>query len=1217
MLTTAIRRSLLAIAFVCFPTCGSAQETRSMIFGHITDPQSSAVPSAQVTITNLDNNTSTRLATNETGYYEAGRLLPGNYRITVEAQGFKKTIRSGITLPVSSRIEVSLRLEVGAVQESVSVTAEAPLLDTNVVAAGRVIDNRSVMDLPVLANSPLLLARMAPGVQTGGVLTRLGLHSNLGQGGYDIHVGGNIGGNEYSIDGVPNMTLNRRAAQLPYADTIQEFKVETANFDASVGHTSNVAVIMMTRTGGNQLRGTATFKHWQQRWQGAGFFVKQLYYRNIAEAEARGDTQRAAALRAENITPSGRYNNPAVTIGGPVVLPRIYNGKDRLFFYVSAVGVRSQRSESGSGGTIVNTIPTLSHRRGDFSDLLNVDATRYQIYDPLTVRPDPSRPGHFVRDPIPGNVLPANRIISPIYKTYSGFLPTPNNNPLDPRREPTQNYLAVGQPNIYTYYAVNHRMDYHHSGKHRFFGKWTWNEFNADTQDWTYEVARGLMSSNQNRNGIGATADWVYTISPTSILDVAVAGNTFADGTVGGLRQNYKPSDVGLPAYMDTYAGAQHILPIVSVSGYSGFGRGYPSMTRAGTMSARADLTLIRGTHSLRSGMDVRMQQRTGGGGGSPSGSFGFDNTYTRRNDDSFTPAGALGHSWAAFLMGIPTSMSVTRPDTYALSNPYYAWYFQDNWRITRKLTLNLGLRMEFEQGGKERFDRALAGFDPSVKLPISDGAESAYRRNPIAELSAITVRGGSLYAGKQGASRKFTKDELMWLPRLSASYQLGGRTVLRGGYGIYYDTINVMNRDVNQLGYGASTGTILTTDFGMRWLVGNPAQGVSPLTDPFPLRADGTRFNVPYESALGYMAVAGTSYTFWDYDTRRARQQRWRIGVQRQIGASMVVEGAYSGSFSDRVYVDKNLNPLPERFWATGMVRNDAVANNMNANVASPFRLSNFAELSASNALLYQELGKRSLFTSSTIRKNMLLRPYPHLSGLIRTNAPFGEARTHDLQLSLERRFSKGFNLNVAYTRLKSRAKDSYWNEFDPEPYWAESNNGRPHRFTATSVFELPFGKGRALAREGVWSVLAGGFQISATYEWQPGPLITFGNLFYYGDLKDIRVDRPTLERWFNTDKFERTASKGPAAFHVRVFPVRVEGLRADRTNNWNVNLQREFRIAERMALQFRLDCMNLQNRSQFDAPTTNPYSTNFGRVTTQTAAMNRFIEAQVRIRF
>jgi hypothetical protein len=1189
----------------------AAQETRGMIFGRITDAQSATVASARVTVTNVDTNTSLLLVTNETGYYEANFLIPGNYRVTVEASGFKKSIRGGIELPLGSRVEIGIRMELGAVVESVSVTAEAPLVDTNDLTSGRVMDNRSVMDLPVLANSALFLARMAPGVQTEGINIRWGLHSNSVGGGYDAYAHGNVGGVEYSIDGVPNMTMDRRPAQLPYSDTLAEFKIETNSFDVSVGHTSNVRVTMMSRAGTNQLHGTATYQHWQQRWQGQRFFVKQVYYRDIAAAMARGDTAAAAALSAQNITPPGRYNNLALSAGGPVIVPGLFNGKDRLFFYISVAGVRSSRTEMSTD--IVYTIPTMQHRQGDFSDLLKVlNGSTFQVYDPLTIRSDPARAGHYIRDPMPGNIVPANRF-SPVYKAYVGFLPQPNNNPLSPTAQPLTNYVAVAQPNIYSYYTATQRMDYHYSSRSRFFGKWTWNEFNADVSDWMYPTARGLGSLVQNRNGIAATIDWVYTPTSHTILDVAIAGNSFADGTLPGRRETYKPSDLGLPSYMDAQAGDQTMLPTINTSGYKSVGGTYPNFTRAGTMTAKADLTNIRGPHSIRAGFEAREQYRTGGGGGYPSGTFSFDNAYVRRNDDTFTPAGSIGLSWAAFMLGVPTSASLTQPATYALRNPYYGWYLQDNWRVSRRLSLNFGLRAEYELGGTERYDRALGPFDAGAKLPISDAAEAAYARSPISELtSQLQVRGGSLYVGNQGASRRLNQNQLMWLPRAAASYLINSKTLVRGGYGIYYDSVNVMNRSVNQLGYGPSTSATLTNDFGVHWL----ANG-SPLLDPFAVRSDGTRFNTQVGNALGSMAVAGTGYTYWAWDTRHARQQRWRVSLQRQLGSRTMVEASYSGAATSDVYTDKNMNPLPEQFWSTGLVRNDATTNLMNGNVTNPFLLSNFNSLRTSDPLLYSQLNTRGFFTGTTVRRSQLLRQYPHLSSLSQTNGPFGESRTDDLILTLGRRFAKGFNLNVAYTRLRSDARTLFHNEFDPEPFWIASNSGRPHRFSSTSVIELPFGKGRALAKSRLGSKLLGGFQVSVTYEWQPGPMIGFGNLFYYGNVEDIPAGNRTLDQWFNTDGFERTAAKGPNTYHVRIFPERLQSVRVDMTNNWNVNLQREFKFSDRTALQMRMDCMNLQNRSQFAGPGTNPYNTDFGRVTTQTAAMNRFIQVQARLRF
>ncbi|MFB3825531.1 MAG: carboxypeptidase regulatory-like domain-containing protein [Bryobacteraceae bacterium] len=1187
-----------------------------MIFGRVLDPSNAPVSGATVVVLNTDTNTATRLATNETGYYEASFLLAGNYQVVAESAGFKKSVRGGIVLPVGVRLEINPLLELGDVTDTVSVTAEAPILETSTASWGRNLDNRSVMDLPVIGNNTMVLVKMTPGIQTSGVNDYLGPHSNSGAS--DYSTAGNVGGNEWSIDGAANNGASRKSAYLPVSDTVQEMRVETANFDASIGHTTGISVSMMTKAGTNSLHGTLTEIHWQQRWRAAPFFTRQLYYRNIAAAEAAGNTAQAEQLRSENITAPGRSNNYAGTVGGPVVLPKIFNGKDRLFFFFSYQGNKDYLQDLPS--RLNRTIPTLDDRRGDFSRLLKVNASLYQIYDPLSVRPDPARPTHYIRDPIPGNVLPASRIVNPAAKFFTGILPIPNNDP-DPAMEPANNYIAVDMPLLRDYKAYTNRIDYRYSDRHKFFGRWSWNDWINDSGDWTYSTFRGLQTGGPStRTNLGATADWVYTISSSAVLEAAVSVNNYREGPRPVIPLQFKPSDVGLPAYMDAKAGDRHHLPQMSVAGYESMGRGsYPAYTRYRSASGRGELSLIRGSHTIRAGADMRGQFRTGGGGGNTSGNFSFSNVYTRAGDDNFRPAGTLGHSWAAFLMGLPDSATVATTDSYAMLNPYYGAFVQNSWRVTRSLTFNLGLRMEYEVGATERYNRVIGYFDPNAKPPTADIAQAAYARTPVPELPAsqFTVKGGSLYPGTGGLTRRLWQSELMWLPRVAAAYQVNSRTVLRAGYGLFYDTLNVLNMGPNQLGFSRTTSTVITNDFGVTWQAGNPRAGISPMSDPFPLRADGTRFDEPLRDALGLMAVAGRSWTFTDFNLKHARQQRWRIGLQRQLSTNMMIDVAYSGSYSDRVPLAKNLSPLPEQYWASGMVRNDAIATNLNSNVTNPFRLANFAALAASNPLIYRDMGTQSFFTSSTIRKNQLLRPYPQMSGLTSEMAPLGEVRTDALEIAFERRFSKGLSLNAGYTRLRDRAAEFFADEFDPLPSWRESDEGRPHRFTATGLYEIPFGRGRALARSGVPGAVLGGFQVGLTYEWQPGPLLSWGNLFYYGDLADIGSGTRTLDRWFNLANFERTASKTPAAFHRRVFPTRVDGLRRDMTNQWNGNIQREFKVRERIALQFRADVINIQNRSQFAAPNMTPTSTNFGKVTSEVAGTKRFLQIQGRLRF
>ncbi|MEK7407594.1 MAG: carboxypeptidase-like regulatory domain-containing protein, partial [Acidobacteriota bacterium] len=934
--------AIILLAGVSLPA--ASQETRGMIFGRVLDPQSSAVAGAPVTVTNRDTNAVTRLATNETGYYEASRLLPGSYEIAAEAPGFKKSIRGGIVLPVGSRLEIDLRLEVGAISESVSVTAEAPMLDTSNVSSGRILSNRTLMDIPVVANNVINLARLTTGMQTSGINPSYAMLGSVSAAS-DYYLPGRVGGSEYSIDGAPNNGSGRQVAYLPYSDTVQEFRVETSNFDAAQGHSAGASVSMMTRSGANTFHGTLTLQHFQQRWQGTPFFVKQNYYRRIAQAEAAGDKSLADYLRSQDKQPAGRSNNYAATIGGPVILPKLFNGKDRLFFFFSYTGLKEGKTENPEG--LNYTLPTLANRQGDFSQLLNVpDAVRYLIHDPLSVRPDPARPTHYIRDPIPGNRIPRTRVINPAYDFYAKIPPTPNNEPLDPRAEPRNNYLAIGSPYIWDFHSLSNRVDANITTRHRIFGRWHLSDFLEDRSDWTYETARGLQTNGLNRLNRGATVDWVFARSSSTVLNFRFAASQFKSGNRTPVPQQYKPSDVGLPAYLDAKAGDLHILPTMSFSGYQTIGRNYPAYDRFRSYTGKADLSHIRGRHSLQSGFEARAQQRSGGGGGNTSGSFSFSNVYVRRNDDGFTPAGDLGLSWAAFMMGVPNGLNIATNDTYITGNPYFAWFAQDNWRLTTKLSVNIGLRLEHELGPTERYDRMIGYFDPLARLPISEAAESAYGRSPVPELPASSFRaqGGSVYPGVRGAGRRIYRNEFLWLPRVSAAYQLDSETVVRAGYGVYFDTINVLVTGPNQTGFSRTTSTNVTNDFGATWLAGDPRNGVSSLKDPFPVRPDGSRFDAPTRDALGLMAVAGRSFSYSRFDIRHARLRRWRAGLQRQFGANLVVEAAYAGQYSDRIPIGQTLRPLPEGYWADGLKRNDVIPANLNANVTNPFSIQNLA---------------------------------------------------------------------------------------------------------------------------------------------------------------------------------------------------------------------------------------------------------------------------------
>ena len=1203
-----LRAIVLACAIVAVLP---AQETHGYIGGRVTDPQGAPIAGCPVTVMNIDTGAPTHVTTNDSGYYEANLLLPGNYEVMAKAEGFKQALRKGISLAVGARLEIELKLELGAVNETVSVTADAPLLDSDSSSSGRVMDSHVLNDVPVLNNVSLLLAELTPGVQSSGINSWVSYHS--GGGGLVYSINGGVGGNDFAIDGVPNNS-GRSAAYIPHTEAISEFKMETSGFDASMGHSTGVTVSMMTKSGSNQYHGSLTETYWNQQWQAAPFFVRQLYYTQIANAKAKGNLTLANQLASVPELPDGYEHNYAATIGGPVNIPKLIHGRNKLFFFFAYNGFKDSRSEEAN--SLNHTVPSADVKKGDFSQLLQI-GPQYTIYDPLTVAPNPARPGQVVRTAFPGNILPQSRINNPLFKLYSGFYPDPNVMQAS-NQDPTNNYLASQMKWNMMYNSLTNRVDYNMSERNRLFVRWSWFHYHEQRADWTYATTSGIDVNDQIRGDLGANVDWTHTFSASTVIDFNFGSSSRMNWANPVVDLSYKPSDVGLPKYMDARAGARTILPTVNISGYNGMGVGYPALDKNRLLTAKADLFHMQGNHTIRAGVDVRGQYRNNFGGGSTSGTINFDSYYTRKDGDGSTAYSSNGLSWAAFMLGMPTSMSIGYLDSSSTFNLYSGYYIQDTWRVSPRLSISAGFRIEYETGPTERFNRSISAFDPTVTLPITAGAQAAYAASPIPELaaSAFSVMGGSYFPATDGRSRKIWNNEILYLPRVSFAYSLTHRTVLRGGYGMFYDSNNVMNYSADLSGYNRTTTTTVSTDWGQTFNTGNPAAGISPLADPFPVRADGTRFDDPTGNLLGSMTKAGSGWTFTDPNLRHPRQQRGNFSVQQQVWKNDMVEIAYNGSYSDRLPISVPLQPLPSQYWAHGNVRDNAVATAMNLAVTNPFYIGNFASLKTTNPLVYNAMNGNSFFTSKTIGKNRLLRAYPEMNGLNETTGA-GEMKSHALITSFIHRSSKGWMMQASFTAMYAKIRDYYYNEYDSTPSWRSSNNTRPQRVTLIGSYDFPFGKGKYFLRSGWGAKVAGGWKMSGTYVYQPGPLLSWNNLFFYGNLSDIPLDSPALAQWFNTANFNRSSSSAPNSFQARIFPSVIDGVRADKTSQINTNIQREFVITERYRLLARLDVLNVMSRSQFDVPSTDPLNTNFGKVTAQTTAQNRFLQVQVRFRF
>jgi hypothetical protein len=1161
-------------------------------------------------VTNTGTGVSQPLVTNNRGYFEAPLLIAGPYEVTVEMPGFKAFHQTDIELSVGQAVALNIQLEVGAVTERVEVVANKILLDTNAVSSGLTFENRLINELPTFSSMPVLLVRNVSGVAAS---SSVSFATQGFVGGPSTQAGpiGGVGSTEYTIDGATNNGQSRQLATSPNSDMLQEVRIETSNFDASVGHGTGLGVSMMTKAGSNRRMGSAAYQTWTSRLNGANYFQKKVL-------DASPTTK--AAFQ------SGKSTNLSFTHGGPVVIPRVIDGRNKLFYFVNYSFVADLLPGNTMGRQ--STIPANeNHLKGDFSDLLLLpNPQQYQIYDPLTARPDPNRPGHVIRDPFPNNIIPANRIVNPMYPLYTQFLPTPNQNPTSPGLAPNNNYLGAAEPDQTHSHVWGGRLDYNLSAADRLFFRGAGSYFTEEDDDWTYEnpLSNGLHATWRLRQSWSYTANWTRIVSNKTVVDTQFSSNWFADAERRLGLKRYTPGDFAFPQYVTDFCSTRRggcQMPQVQIAGYQTFGNNVGLYGEVLNLQGQVNVTHVRSSHTIRVGTDNRDHRRKIANMGNSSGVVRFTNDYTRAADDTTVfPAQNLGLSWAAFMLGIPTSFAIDDNVAPDLESPYLSFYGQDTWRVNRKLTVNAGLRYEYEDGISEAQGRDLVGWDSDAATAITSLAETAYAASPNSARPASTfqVRGGPIFAHASDNGRSW-QGQSMWMPRISAAYQLGSRMVLKAGYGMFYDTLNASAYNPTTTGYSTTTTNVTTNDFGVNWALGDPAHGILPQQDPFPVRADGTRFDVPVGDTFGLDTLLGQNVTIGNTTREHPRVQRYRVSLQRELWGTASIEIAYNYQLGDRLPTTIRMDYLPEEYWNGSNVRDQTQQNLLQANVPNPFLLSRFDALKTSDPELYARLASNSFFTNATVQLQRLLRgPFPQYTGVNFSNLPLGRQTTHGVEINFNRRMSRGFAMAASYSGNRIRNLEVL-NEYDREPtLWQPNANGRPHRVTASGLYELPFGQGKPFVNTGIGGAILGGWQVGGTFEYQPGPLLNWGNVFFYGDMSDIAVDNPTLDRWFNVDAgFERNPAKAPANFQKRVFPFRIDGVRGPNLVQSNINFMRTFSLPRSRTISFRVDIINVTNRTTFANPNVNPTSTDFGRITTATASTPRFVQFVTRFNF
>jgi len=1142
-----MRTLYLLVAALLGGSLVSGQESRGTILGRVVDPSGALIAGASVKITNTATGVSISLTTNEQGNYLAPYLIPSLYRIDVEHTGFKRVVRDGIELRVNDRLEINLALEVGEVTEQVTVVAETPLLETATASMGSVVDSRRVAELPIAHGLAFHLIKLTPGVN----FTATPRHDQPWGGGHmtgytidGVRRGQSV---DITLDGVPSTSTGDtnyavEAAYVPPPDAVSEFKVQTASYDASVGHSPGGVVNISLKSGTNSFHGSAYYVKMDPALHANTFFGN----------------------RVGQLRPVFDYDRWGTVASGPVILPKLYNGRNRTFYMYGYEGIHTVEPR---GSTL--TVPTATQRQGDLSDLLKLGAN-YQIYDPFSRRPAPG--GRFQADPLPGNIIPSTRI-SPIARKILEYYALPT---VPGTADGRNNLPLPNEPETLAYYTHTFRLDHNLSERHRFFGRVSAFKRDSHYNDWFKSAATGRWFQYYSK---AAAFDDVYSFSPSFVMNLRFGYSRFIrtyDSNPKG--RGFDLTTLGLPAsYANAIDPSVRRFPVISIDGYSGTYNGWlwrPTETHG----ALAAFDKMHGTHNLKFGFEDRIYRENQYNNDNVStGSFSFGTTYTRGPLDN-SPAAPIGQGLASMLLGLATGGYVERRASYAEQSTVWSLYLQDDWKVARKLTLNLGLRYEAEGPLTERFNRSVRGFDYNAVLPIEAQVKANYAKNPTPEVppDQFRVRGGLTFANVAGLPRTLWEgDANNFMPRVGLAYQVNDKTVLRSGYGIFFGFLGARRGDVIQTGFSQTTSLIPSLDGGLTF--------VATLANPFP---DGIQ--EPLGATLGTMTYVGQGITFFDIKPLTSYMQRWQLSIQRELPHRIVLDAGYVGNRGTKIETSRNLDAFPVQLLSRTGERDQPVIDYFSANLPNP----------------YYPLLPGTGRAGTLISRAALVTAYPHFTSLSTTNSE-GYSWYHSLQVKADKRFWRGHTVQVAYTWSKFMEATGFLNDGDPVPAKCISDEDRPHRLSLSWIWELPLGRGRNLLANTnpVLSAFVSGWQVQGLYTAQAGQALGFGNVIFRGNLKDIVLPdgQRTPDRWFNIDAgFERD-SKKQLGYAARVMSFRFSSIRGDGMNNWDLSVIKDTRIREGMKVQFRAEFLNAFNHVMFSNPNTSVTSTAFGTITSQ----------------
>jgi len=1135
----------LPLLAVLFAAGAYAQEFRGRIQGTVVDSSQGAVVGATVTLVNVNTGVSSTRKTNEAGHYLFDLVDPGTYTVTVEFQGFSKFVQENIVLQQRGDITVNATLRAGDVKETVTVSAEASIVQFNTAKLETTVDSKLTNNLPQIFRTPFLLAQLDPAVEKNDYASENMPYHSWGPNQQRVGGGQNFT-NDLQVDGAP-VGVGYKTSYVPSPDMVQEVNVQQNAIDAEYGHSSGSAISLTLKSGTNE-------------WHGTAFYQGQYPWANALENRV---------IRSINL---GRNHMYGGTLGHPVL-------KNKLFNFVAYEGWKQTDPQS-----LLNTLPTDLERQGNFSQSLNGSGGLRTIYDPWSTQT--SADGKTItRTPFPGNIIPSSKL-DPIAVMYTGKLWKPNAPGTGPYH--INNYYAP-LPIKFPFKNFSDRADYQATDRLRVSGRVSLFRTPITTSNPTGSEFF-VSDRGSQRDATSITGDVTYTMSARTVLnvrgdyhgfiDASKFATSFADG--GGWAKVWPNSNFYKAVFADPAVPVQ--VPRMSITGTDGYSRNFNMGPGGGYWDQRptADsfdvkVAQQRGPHYLKVGFETR-------GTRSPQGlilsnpGFGFDARPT--NSTYVNPNTLLsGDGFATFLIGAvaPTNGSPSDWDSSATSMPvinflepsarFYSGYINDDWKVTRRLTINLGLRYEFEQAWRESQDRAVRPMDLTSPIPEFQGANAPQMPAAVKQFySGTWIFNGAFQFADSSNRGQWNSGSGTWSPRIGAAFRLNDKTSLRAAYGRYVTPWIQSTTDFNNL-----------TTPGFTNYTGAPpmVQGVPQmqLANPFPASYP----VIPaYGKSLGRYTLLGDSVSFYLADRPKPTSDRFNFSVQRQLPQGMVLDVTYFLNLSHFVFdTGRDLNMVDPRI---AYQYKDAV----NQTVANPFY----------NILTVDKF-PGSLRYQQQVSILSLMKPYPQYGSIYQYDGqPGGNMKYHSLQMKLQKTFSKGYSLLIGYNYHYEQDQRFYDDiaTYTQQYSWIDSANSR-HRLTAAGTWEVPVGKGRAYMTNAprLLDALVGGWNLTPVMFWRSGRFAQFGGMVVNGD---PHISNPGPTAWFNTSVFSPLPAYTP-----RTNPWVYPGITGPGQFNMDASLVKSFHVVERFRFELRMDVFNVLNNMTWEDPDTNIYSSNFGR--------------------